>query len=98
VNHAFATSDLVERATNNTVNAATFIYSDGSDANLTFTITVNPKTDDLWFRLSGPSQYSWIAVGTGTDMAGSTMFLAYEAEKSGGVLTTCKGDQSNDNG
>ncbi|KAF2421226.1 CBD9-like protein [Tothia fuscella] len=69
-------------AQSNNSGAATFIYqpdSGNSEANFTFTITVNPANKDMWFRMSAPSAYSWIAVGSGSSMSSSTMFIAYEA-------------------
>ena len=36
----------------------------------------------MWFRMSAPADYSWIAVGTGSEMKNSKiMFMAYEGSK-----------------
>lgn len=44
--------------------------------NLTFALSLG-KDESGAFHLSGPSSYSWIAVGTGSRMEGSTMFITY---------------------
>jgi hypothetical protein len=55
----------------------TFLTQFGEpDQNFTFTLTANAN-GDLWFRLAGPSHWSWIAVGTGNEMTGSLMFIVY---------------------
>lgn len=46
-------------------------------ANYTFALTIPDGSADLYFRLSGPAAYSWIAVGTGSRMADSMMFVIY---------------------
>jgi hypothetical protein len=57
--------------------ASSFVTSFGGVAqNFTFSLTVN-LNGDLWFRLAGPAWWSWLAVGTGTEMAGSLMFIVY---------------------
>lgn len=61
--------------------AATYILDNGGGGNLTFTISVDPGSKDLWFRLSAPSMYSWVAVGTSQSMENSNMFVAYEGAK-----------------
>ncbi|QDS70421.1 hypothetical protein FKW77_009580 [Venturia effusa] len=70
--------------------AATFIYSNGGDGNFTFTILVNPDNKDLWFRLSAPSMYSWVAVGSGASMEGSNMIVAYEGAKDNTVTLSSR--------
>jgi hypothetical protein len=57
--------------------ASTFVTSFGGIAqNFTFSLTVDLR-GDVWFRLAGPAWWSWLAVGTGTEMAGSLMFIVY---------------------
>lgn len=80
--------ELIERQTSNSTNvsAATWIYEgrngdrDGDDrGNFTFTITVNPDNDDMWFRMAAPAMYSWIGIGAGTSMGNAkAFFMAWE--------------------
>ncbi|TLD23493.1 Serine/threonine-protein kinase [Venturia nashicola] len=63
---------------------------DGGDGNFVFTISVNPDTEDMWFRLSAPSMYSWVAVGSGTSMEGSNMIVAYEGAKDNTVTLSSR--------
>lgn len=46
-------------------------------ANYTFALTIPDGSTDLYFHLSGPTAYSWIAVGTGSEIADSMMFVMY---------------------
>lgn len=79
----------------NASQAATYIYSDGGNGNLTFTITVNPNNHDLWFRLSAPSMYSWVAIGTGNQMENSNMFVAYEGAKDNTITLSSRKSTGN---
>jgi hypothetical protein len=59
--------------------ASSFVTSFGGVAqNFTFSLTVS-LNGDLWFRLAGPTWWSWLAVGTGSEMAGSLMFIVYKS-------------------
>ena len=50
--------------------------------NITFSITVNPANDDMWFRIAAPAMYSWIGIAAGTSMGSTKAFLmAWEGEK-----------------
>lgn len=40
----------------------------------------------MWFRMSAPSVYSWIAVGSGRSMEGSNMVVAYEGAKDNSMI------------
>jgi hypothetical protein len=55
--------------------AATFKYNQDK-VNFTFTFTAN-RNGDLWFSMAAPSTFGWMAVGTGEEMEGSLMFVAY---------------------
>ncbi|KIM84247.1 hypothetical protein PILCRDRAFT_404853 [Piloderma croceum F 1598] len=48
-----------------------------SNSNLTFALNLPPNSGDIFFHLSGPSQYSWIAVGFGSEMKDSLVFIGY---------------------
>ncbi|KAF2095422.1 CBD9-like protein, partial [Rhizodiscina lignyota] len=48
-----------------------------TDVNFTFTLTAVQKTGDLFFRLSVPNEWSWVAVGTGSQMKSALIFLTY---------------------
>ena len=49
----------------------------GASSQFALALNVDDNSKDLYFRLSGPSHNSWIAVGTGSVMAGSMMFVVY---------------------
>ncbi len=59
--------------------SSTFIQNgvDGTSSNLTFALSIPANSSDLVFTLMGPASKSWVAVGTGSQMAGSMMFVAY---------------------
>lgn len=58
---------------------STFIQNavDGTSSNLTFAVRIPANSSDLVFNLTGPASKSWVAVGAGSQMAGSMMFIAY---------------------
>lgn len=66
------------------LSSSTYIYSEGS-ANFTFTITAAADTNDLFFKLSAPGNYDWIAIGIGTQMKGAVMFVAYPTKNGTGM-------------
>lgn len=49
----------------------------GSNSNYTFALNIPDDSTDLYFHLSGPTSYSWLAVGTGSEMKDSLMIVAY---------------------
>jgi hypothetical protein len=73
---------LVARDSNADValdSAGSFVTSFGGIANnFSFSLTVD-LNGDLWFRLAGPAWWSWLAVGTGTEMKGSLVFMVYKS-------------------
>jgi hypothetical protein len=65
--------------------SSTYIYSE-STANLTFTVTAAADTNDIFFKLSAPGNYDWIAVGFGgAQMKGAVMFVAYPTKNGTGT-------------
>lgn len=65
---------------NQTNQSSSFIYAPDDahkDKNLTFTGRYVEHTGDIYFRLSCPDHWSWVAVGFGSKMAGSLMFFMY---------------------
>jgi hypothetical protein len=67
------------------LSSSTYMYTESS-ANLTFTITAAADTTDLFFKLSAPGNYDWIAVGFGgTQMKGAVMFVAYPTKNGTGT-------------
>jgi len=52
------------------------IYT-SSDGSVTFALSVAQNTNDLFFQIKGTSGAAWVAVGTGSEMQGSQMFMAY---------------------
>lgn len=58
--------------------SSVFVYNGGfTGSNFTFAINLASDSQDLFFHLNGPSKFSWIAVGTGSEMKNSLMFIAY---------------------
>jgi len=48
--------------------------------NVTFALTAVKDVGDLYFHIEAPAKNSWIAVGTGSQMKGSTMWVAYRGD------------------
>lgn len=63
--------------------ADTFLY-DTDGVNFTFTFTANAN-GDIWFSMAAPNKFGWMAVGTGSQMEGSLMFVAYGDGTSSGA-------------
>lgn len=62
----------------NTLPTSVFVLPLGNDSkNYTFALNLPTNSEDVYFRLSGPADYSWVAVGTGSKMKDSMMFLIY---------------------
>jgi hypothetical protein len=68
-------ASLVERAVVDASPTDTFIY-DKDGVNFTFTFTANAN-GDIWFSMAAPNKFGWMAVGTGSQMDGALMFVAY---------------------
>ena len=51
----------------------------GSSSNYTFALNIPDDSADLYFHLSGPTSYSWLAVGTGNEMKDSLMIVVYSS-------------------
>lgn len=51
----------------------------GSNSNYTFALNIPDDSTDLYFHLSGPASYSWLAVGTGSEMKDSLMIVLYSS-------------------
>ncbi|KAJ5811945.1 hypothetical protein N7474_008246 [Penicillium riverlandense] len=67
--------------------ASIFIYPLGSTSeDFTFALNIPNDSTDLYFHLSGPTSYSWVAVGTGSEMQNSLMMVIY-ASTSGNNVT-----------
>ncbi|KIW09264.1 uncharacterized protein PV09_00187 [Verruconis gallopava] len=86
-------AELVERQTTSSSNSSTWVYQgDVGGGNFTFTITVNPQNDDLWFRMAAPSVYSWIGVGVGSQMKDAKVyFMAYQGSSSDKLTISARG-------
>lgn len=76
-----ALSSLVLGQTNTNIQndpISVFVTSPGSGSgNYVFALNVPSNSEDIYFHLSGPDAYQWIAVGTGSEMKNSLMFIAY---------------------
>ena len=57
--------------------SSVFVYNGFAGSNFTFAINLASNSQDISFHLNGPSKFSWIAVGTGTEMKDSLIFVAY---------------------
>ncbi|KAM7224297.1 ATP synthase subunit H, mitochondrial [Rhypophila decipiens] len=65
------------------VNAATQQYCTADDPNICFSIAVpsssaNAGSGNIYFQISAPTTYQWVALGTGSRMTGSNIFLVYQ--------------------
>ncbi|EAW13436.1 cytochrome and DOMON domain-containing protein [Aspergillus clavatus NRRL 1] len=76
---------------------STFIFPLGSNSgNYTFALNLPENSSDVYFHLSGPTSYSWVAVGTGDEMKNSLMVVLY-SDASGKNVTVsprlCTGER-----
>lgn len=53
-----------------------FVHGSAEQPDLVFSMSATDN-GSLAFHMSGPSKHSWIAVGTGTEMQDSMMFVLY---------------------
>ncbi|KAJ9209771.1 hypothetical protein DTO166G4_8623 [Paecilomyces variotii] len=68
----------------------------GPSSNYTFAVNIPENSEDVYFHLSGPTEYSWIAVGTGNQMKDSLMIILYSNEHGDNVTVSprlCSGEQ-----
>lgn len=64
--------------------AAVFVYP--TDAGPDFAFALNAvQNGDLYFHMSGPTQYSWMAIGIGQDMDDNLMFIVHEGASKGSL-------------
>ena len=70
-------SPLVSATTNSNAVSIFNLPLQSNTANYTFALTIPGGSTDLYFHLAGPTAYSWIAVGTGSEMADSMMIVMY---------------------
>ncbi|RHZ55405.1 cytochrome and DOMON domain-containing protein [Aspergillus thermomutatus] len=74
----FLRSGLFLAAEEASTAVSTFTLPLGSNAeNYTFALNLPENSSDVYFHLSGPTSYSWVAVGTGQEMKNSLMILLY---------------------
>ena len=53
--------------------------------------TAQSGEGDIYFQISGPTSYSWIGLGQGSQMAGSSMFVIYTDGRGNVTLSTRQG-------
>lgn len=70
---------------NKKVDAAVFVYPTDAGPDFTFALRAVDDNGDLYFHMSGPSKYSWLAWGVGKEMPNALMFVMYQAEGGNGV-------------
>ncbi|KAF1809343.1 CBD9-like protein [Eremomyces bilateralis CBS 781.70] len=84
--------ELVARQNNSTSAgnpSSTFYYSQAhDDGYIAFTVAAIQESGDLYFRLSAPAVYSWFAIGTGSRMKGSLMFIIYSSANKTGITVS----------
>ena len=51
------------------------------------TSSADSQSGNIYFQISAPATYQWVALGTGTGMAGSNMFIVYQ-DGSGNVTVS----------
>jgi hypothetical protein len=54
--------------------------------NFTFAVTTVKENGDLYIHIEAPAENSWVAVGTGSEMKGSLMWVVYRSEDEKGTL------------
>lgn len=67
---------------------AVFVYTNtngGNDASFTFALNADAGTKDLYMHMSAPTGNSWMAVGIGSQMAGSLIFVAYPSSNGSSI-------------
>lgn len=77
--------------------AAVFTYSppahqhgpgtDTNDAQFVFALNIDQEKSDLYLHMSAPDGNDWMAVGIGSQMKDSLIFVAYPADKGGKNIT-----------
>lgn len=74
------------QATN--ANSSIFNYPTGH-GNLTYAVSA-ATSGDVYMNILAPAAYQWVGVGTGSEMAGSVMFILYEgADKNSECSSYC---------
>ncbi|KAK7187970.1 hypothetical protein DPSP01_003144 [Paraphaeosphaeria sporulosa] len=68
---------------------ATFVHDTGSGS-VVFAVAAVKDVGDLYFHLEAPAEYSWVAVGSGEEMDGSLMWVAYRSENGTGVTLSSR--------
>ncbi|CAG7560578.1 unnamed protein product [Fusarium equiseti] len=79
-----------------TTYASPVSYYDASSSKVCYSWAVPSAIDSstsssLYLRLQAPTEYQWIAIGTGSRMSGSTMFVIYQDGMGNVTLSTRKG-------
>ncbi|EEU36100.1 uncharacterized protein NECHADRAFT_64607 [Fusarium vanettenii 77-13-4] len=73
---------------------ATYCTGDSNDVCYSWGVpesTASSGSGNIFFRLEAPADYQWVALGTGTGMSGSTMFVMYQDGSGNITLSTRKG-------
>ncbi|KAJ5587478.1 uncharacterized protein N7459_003243 [Penicillium hispanicum] len=58
------------------------------NSNYTFALNIPDDSAQLYLHLSGPTDYSWLAVGTGSEMKNSLMFIVYANAKGDNITVS----------
>ncbi|KAI2746649.1 hypothetical protein DTO013E5_150 [Penicillium roqueforti] len=75
--HLFHSIALASAVSDSTTTSIFNLPLSQNQANFIFAINIPDGSTDLYFHMSGPTDYSWIAVGTGNEMKDSLMFVIY---------------------
>lgn len=78
---ALATCSTLLVFAQSTIPSSTFVYSGDftGSSNLTFAVNLAQDSQDMFIYLSGPSSASWLAIGTGSEMKDSLIFIVYSS-------------------
>lgn len=82
---------LIQRAS---ATPATYCTGDSNDVCYGWGVpesTAASGSGNIFFRLEAPADYQWVALGTGSGMSGSTMFVLYQDGSGNVTLSTRKG-------
>lgn len=88
-----STTLMLERV-GTTVYAASSVNKQCVGGNICYSMNVPDATTssggDVFFQISGPTSYSWIAMGTGSSMSGSNMFVIYTSSSGQNVTLSLR--------
>jgi hypothetical protein len=66
-------------------NASTYTYQpSGTEQPFSLALALNTTSNDIFFNMTAPSEYSWFSFGIGSQMKGALMFIGYPSSNGSG--------------